>query len=151
MWVNYAQNHAGFVLGLDAHAPFFDENGNILRKVKYQQSPEVLATADTTACFYKSPDWEYEEEWRCVRDIQQSEGRLVTIEPILITQIVFGHRMQPWHISQIMQYVEGYGMNHVAFFLSSPSHSEWKFVNKPKTVSLCSSCSGNGYLMSDRG
>jgi Protein of unknown function (DUF2971) len=42
MWVHYAHNHTGFVLGFDAHAPFFREDQRVLRKVVYQKGPKVF-------------------------------------------------------------------------------------------------------------
>lgn len=149
MWVNYARNHTGFVLGFDAKAAFFNETGRILKKVVYRSRPKVLPAPDMCACFYKSPEWEYEQEWRCVREFQQSEDRLQAIEPTLITEIILGHRLESHHISRIVQVTAAYEMHHVGFSLSSPSLKEWKFVNKSKTISLCASCGGHGYLMAD--
>lgn len=99
MWVHYAHNHTGFVLGFDTKAPFFREEGRILRKVDYQSRPNVLPTADMNACFYKSLDWQHEKEWRCVREFKPSEFRLIPIEPAAITAIIFGHRMESWRIA----------------------------------------------------
>src|ERR1039458_5449854 len=36
MWVNYASNHTGFVIGFDSASPFFEDDGRQLRKVIYQ-------------------------------------------------------------------------------------------------------------------
>src|SRR5262245_61303190 len=53
MWVNYAHNHAGFVLGFDAHAAFFSNDERTLSKVKYRERPKVVTEASVDACFYK--------------------------------------------------------------------------------------------------
>jgi hypothetical protein len=149
MWVHYAANHTGFILGFDASAHFFRDDGRTLGKVIYQARPNVLPEADVRACFRKSNDWKYEKEWRCVRKFESSEPRMVGLDPALVKEIVFGFRMKPWHITRIMQLVTEYEMNHVKFMISSASKTEWTFQNHPKTMSLCNSCGGNGYLMDD--
>src|SRR5712692_171646 len=77
MWVHYARNHTGFLLGFNAHASFFQEDNRVLRNVVYRWGPKVFSEADMNVCFYKSAHWKYEQEWRCVRsfDISESRGR----------------------------------------------------------------------------
>jgi hypothetical protein len=149
MWVHYAKNHTGFVLGFSARAPFFQEDSRVLRKVAYQSVPRVFSEADMNACFYKSDTWTYEQEWRCVRPFQTSESRFVGIDSNLITQIIFGFRMEAWQISRIVQYTNILEMTHTQFLLSSPSRNNWTFENSPKRMAVCDNCSGNGYLMED--
>ena len=122
MWVNYAKNHTGFVIGLDAQAPFFNEDGRLLRKVQYQGSPRVFPVPNICGCFYKASLWKHEREWRCVRDFEESEARLVPIDPSLITEIVIGHKMETWNVAQLALRVAGQEISHVRFFLSSPSN-----------------------------
>ncbi len=149
MWVHYARNHTGFVLGFNARASFFRENNRVLQKVVYQRGPRVFSEADVNVCFYKSDQWEYEQEWRCVREFDRSEPRVVAIDPGLVTHIIFGSRMEAWQIARVMQYATGYEMTHTQFLLSSPSRTLWTFENIPKTMSVCGTCGGNGYLMND--
>jgi hypothetical protein len=149
MWVHYARNHTGFVLGFNAHATFFQENNRVLRKVVYRSGPKVFSEADVNVCFYKSDKWNYEREWRCVRSFQSSEPRVVGIEPDLVTQIIFGSRMEAWQIARIMRYATALEMTRTQFLLSSPSLTSWTFENSPKRMSVCSNCDGNGYLMDD--
>jgi hypothetical protein len=149
MWVHYAKNHTGFILGFNTHVPFFSEKNRILRKVTYQNRPDVLSNADLNVCFYKSDAWKFEREWRCVRSFQPSEPRMEAIEPELVSQIIFGSRMEPWQKARIVSYVTGYGMKDAQLFLSSPSRKSWTFENEPKTMSLCTKCDGNGYLVED--
>ena len=151
MWVNYAKNHTGFVIGFDARSPFFDEDGRLLRKVQYQSSPKVLPVPDISGCFYKASLWQHEREWRCVRVFEESEARLVPIDPMLITEIVIGHKMETWHIAQLAICVAGQGISRVKFFLSSPSNRSWRFEQKAISVSLCEACGGQGYKIADRG
>jgi len=149
MWVHYAQNHTGFVLGFNASASFFRENNRVLGKVNYLNHPKVFGEAGVNVCFYKSDKWEYEQEWRCVRSFDVSESRVVGIEPSLISQIILGSQMEPWQITRIVQYADAYEMVHVQFFRSFPSHKSWTFENKRKVMSVCSKCSGDGYLTED--
>ena len=150
MWVHYARNHTGFVLGFDARAAFFQESNRILRKVIYQPGPKVLAEADMNVCFNKSDEWLYEQEWRCVRSFEISESRAVEIDPSLVTRIIFGSRMETWQIARIMRSATVLEMiPRTQFLLSSPSISSWTIDNRPKTMSLCPHCEGDGYLMRD--
>src|SRR5712692_8115333 len=96
MWVHYARNHTGFVLGFNARASFFQENNRVLRNVVYRWGPKVFSEADMNVCFYKSAHWKYEQEWRCVRSFDISESRVAGIEPNLITHVIFGSRMENW-------------------------------------------------------
>lgn len=148
MWVNYARKHTGFVLGFNGQSPFFEEEGRRLRKVEYRQHPMVLSDADINACFYKSPVWDYEPEWRCVKEFNAAESRLMGFDPGIIREVVFGHDMGTSNIAKIMKFVAGYGMD-VQFFESSPDHSSWEMRNQPKTVTLCEHCNGDGYHMED--
>lgn len=150
MWVHYARNHTGFILGFNAKASFFRENDRKLKKVIYQNRPQVLLDADIKACFCKSDEWEHEQEWRCVRRFQSSETRMADIKPSLITQIIFGSEMEKWQIARIMLYATALEMTQTTqFLLSAPSKSSWTFENRPKTMSLCDKCDGDGYLMED--
>jgi hypothetical protein len=150
MWVHYARNHTGFVLGFNARASFFQENNRVLRKVRYRRGPKVLSEADINACFYKSNQWTYEQEWRCARSFEVKESRVVGIEPNLITHIIFGSRMETWQIARIVLYATALEMmTHTQFLVSSPSRTSWSIENHPKKITLCMNCEGNGYLMKD--
>jgi len=150
MWVNYARSHTGFVVGFRTDLPFFEADGRTLREVVYQSRPPLFdSTNEESACFYKSRAWEYEQEWRCVRRFSHTEDRLLEIEENLISEVIFGHHMELWNVARLACYI---GLRNMtpAFFLSSPDHSQWRFVNKPKTVTPCEHCSGQGFLMENR-
>jgi hypothetical protein len=150
MWVHYAKNHTGLVIGFNAHAPFFREEGRTLRKVVYQSSPNVFSDANLDVSFYKPKSWEYEREWRCVRNFHFSQSRLVTIESTSITHIIFGYLMETWQIARIMQYATVQKIQtHTQFLLSTPLPKSWTFENRPKVMSVCPTCEGDGYLMKD--
>jgi hypothetical protein len=153
MWVNYAENHTGFVIGFRTNSPFFQAGGAGLRKVVYDSPPPGFSEED--ACFYKSPDWKYEGEWRCVRTFGDSEDRLVNIfDENLIAEIIFGRSMKHGDISEIVSNAEALvkasSSAALAFFQATPDYSNWKFVNKPKTVECCNHCRGRGYRMENK-
>ena len=52
MWVNYARNHTGFVIGFRTASAFFQAGGASLRKVRYDPRPPDSVEED--ACFFKS-------------------------------------------------------------------------------------------------
>jgi DUF2971 family protein len=149
MWVHYARNHTGFVLGFNGNASFFNEDERALREVIYLSHPHVLHEAGLNACFYKSEAWKDEHEWRCVRHFEPLVSRMVGIEPSLVTQIIFGHQMDPWQIARIIHWTTEYEMTQTQFLISSPSRSSWTLENNPKRMSRCHNCSGVGYLMED--
>lgn len=150
MWVHYAQKHTGFILGFDAKASFFSDGGRKLDKVKYRTGPQVLDEANVDVCYYKSRNWAYEKEWRCVRQFERSESRFVAIEPSLITHIIFGFKMEAWQIARVMLYATACDMiSRTRFLVSTPLRKSWTFENKRKRVSLCDTCIGYGYLMEE--
>jgi len=148
MWVHYAHNHTGFVLGFNARAVFFQEDGRILKKVVYLHRPDVVTKPGLDVCFCKSDAWKHEREWRCVREFKQSESREVGIEPSLVRQIIFGSQMKDWQIARIMLYATALEMlTHTQFFRSTPVPKSWSFENTLNDISLCEHCGGDGYLM----
>jgi hypothetical protein len=101
MWKRYAEDGAGFVVGLDAQHPFFfkERDGvptNVLRKVIY--------TENRTESFWRNPyylflvkgvSWQYEEEWRMFRSYQECDESFGTIHlanlpPEIIKTVHFG-------------------------------------------------------------
>ena len=148
MWVHYAQNHTGFVLGFDAKAPFFSADQRILRKVTYRSRPPILADADINACFSKSSVWKHEKEWRCVRRFETSESRNVIVDPSVVKKIVFGMKMQPWQIARIVGATNNLDI-HPDYLISKAAKRSWTFDNMPKIVEFCGSCNGVGYNIHD--
>lgn len=155
MWVNYARSHTGFVIGFDAASPFFEESGRALRKVEYPVQPPVFQDGDENGCFYKSPEWEYEEEWRCVRrfgkdEFGKDESRTAPIEWQMVKEIIFGHRIEASLISRIVRYAtlraDGEEKSMPLLFSSAPMRREWRFMKKPQNYTMCKKCGGDGYL-----
>jgi Protein of unknown function (DUF2971) len=150
MWVNYARNHTGFVLGFDSGSSFFEVDERKLRKVIYQNSPPLFDEADENGCFYKSPEWGHEEEWRCIRRFKKDERRGASIEWAMLKHVIFGHQIALWMISRIVQYstllINSEGGTMPMFFSSSPAHSEWRFTNNEEHLTMCEHCGGDGYV-----
>jgi hypothetical protein len=95
MWAHYTENHKGLVIGFDAGHPFFLgnqwKNGALdlaaANKVVYiHQRPQfrfVNEINKTAAFLTKSPEWEYEGEWRMVRTIEEADEILYTDDGII--------------------------------------------------------------------
>jgi hypothetical protein len=148
MWVNYARNHTGFVVGFDAYSEFFREDHRELRKVIYQDSPPIFDAPSEDGCFYKSPEWRYENEWRCIRSFQDGAARHASFEWSMIKQIIFGHKMAQWLISDVIYSINAFEVAYGTapeILFSKPSHTEWKFINQARKVHSCEHCNGKGY------
>ena len=148
MWVNYACNHTGFVIGFDANAPFFAEDGRRLDHVQYRKLPDVVAAGGVDACFRKSDVWKYEREWRCVREFKKSEPRNVCVDSDVIREIIFGFHMEAWQIARILSATTAYEMN-PTFMMSKASKKSWTFDNERADFCLCEICDGRGYTMTE--
>ena len=86
-----------------------------------------------------------------MREFDDTESRLVAFEWDLVTEIIFGYRMEPRNIARIMQYAycwSGTSETTPDLFQFKPARNKWKFEKKRRTVSLCEKCKGDGYLMS---
>jgi hypothetical protein len=156
MWVHYARNHTGFVVGFDAQSAFFRDEGRLLAPVHYAE-PSIIPVPsqpeldEPGIAFYKSPAWSYEREWRCVKRFRTDESRLVSFEPQLIREIVIGHKTGSSLVAELVSWVAGFSIQeNVQFFLSTPSPAEWRFVHVPKVYSFCDHCNGQGYTVSQK-
>ncbi len=85
MWAHYADQHQGAVVEFDTSHAFFNrrrgpqDDFRHLRKVFYtEQRPHLLLNnSDALRFFYfKSPEWEYEQEWRLIVPLADCESRL---------------------------------------------------------------------------
>jgi len=72
MWAHYAQNHTGICVGFDSG---FDPYSTA-QPVCYQEDRALVAPLHTVSreqrlvenvLFVKSPHWQYESEWRCIK------------------------------------------------------------------------------------
>lgn len=111
MWAHYAQQHQGFVIEFDETHPYFnqkptpDETDSLL-KVKYSvdRPAQALMTGMDVLdmLLTKSKDWEYEQEWRLLRDLQEADLKmpnpmgdvhLFSFTPECLKGVILGARM----------------------------------------------------------
>ena len=89
MWAHYAQGHTGFVLELDGSHDFFKGNNSLLGFAKPERAeyrlerPRMTAeeTSEETALrdifFVKGSEWEYEKEWRYLKNLTNAHRKIV--------------------------------------------------------------------------
>jgi hypothetical protein len=96
MWAHYAAEHTGYVIGFDTSHKYWnnfgDEKGNdhlgVLRKVDYSDkrpAPKHLAAMLRTEMYFtKSREWEYEQEWRVFRGVENADQVIETEDTLPI-------------------------------------------------------------------
>jgi hypothetical protein len=121
MWAHYADQHEGFVIGLDTTDDCFKPRGpaallddtfglDELRPVQYQRARPspidtfALAMGDDTP-FIKSPEWAYEKEWRIRKHKKDARTTLapdstfpvwlMDLPRSCVREIILGCRMRP--------------------------------------------------------
>ncbi|TJZ71705.1 DUF2971 domain-containing protein [Chitiniphilus eburneus] len=133
MWAHYAQNHKGFVVGLDTEHPHFHQKKNEtdefrhLRKVLYSSerpSKSLKSTSPEDMLLTKSSDWSYEKEWRIFRALSESEQKIVqpnfdihlfSIQPECIAEVLIGARATADTIQSIKNVIRSdSSLNHVS-------------------------------------
>ena len=137
MWAHYAQNHEGFVIEFDENHTFFhripgllantdqlvsrlpSQECGYLRKVEYfDERPNhssILDLTPSSVLLAKSKEWEYEQEWRMFRLLEEAdetkasdEGSvyLFSIPPDCIKGLILGCRMSPEKKSEIIEIIK---------------------------------------------
>lgn len=121
----YANHHRGAVIGFDTRHAFFKQARHLtdgirrLRKVVYRlQRPAISMESeydDLDLLYFKSTDWEYEQEWRlilpldhCSRRIDRQPGYpvcLFNVPPECVRSILLGCRMPPSSKEQLMRFL----------------------------------------------
>lgn len=110
MWAHYADYHRGCAIGLDSDHEAFNRRADggtrALRQVRYVTDRPRVETIhreffEELFCS-KSPEWEYEEEWRMF-DAAQHANRELTVngepvllydfDPAVIREVIIGSRM----------------------------------------------------------
>jgi hypothetical protein len=85
MWAHYASAHAGFNIGFDSEHAYFDrrrseqDEFNHLRQVEYRARDEFAVMTDlngTRVLASKTPEWEYEKEWRMVSLLADADSTI---------------------------------------------------------------------------
>jgi len=112
MWSHYADGGRGFLIEFDSSHPWFsdkrDDSDSFrhLRKVSYiERSPSYfLNMPDQIALYTKSIEWNYEQEWRIIRnfnDARLNAGKdgydkdilLFAVPPSAITGVIAGYKV----------------------------------------------------------
>jgi hypothetical protein len=121
MWAHYATNHMGYVIALDGLHPFLNSGTKEfttgqLSKVKYSKiRPEGALENLTVEALYftKSYHWEYENEWRIIKNIKDANIKvadgdvcLFSVPPECIKVIYLGASCLTETEEKILQYVE---------------------------------------------
>src|SRR6266404_4526176 len=104
MWVHYAEQQKGFVIGFHTQSALFKNDGRQLGKVRYNPTPPDFAEmTPEQACFYKAQQWEYEEEWRCIQMFRADQSRDVSLEEGDIAEVIIGSQMSDGHLVEILE------------------------------------------------
>lgn len=119
MWAHYAQYHRGCAIGLDSEHPAFNQRADggtrTLRQVKYLADRPQVETIhpdffEELFCS-KSPEWQYEEEWRLFdaapfahheMTVNGERVLLYNIDPAIIREVVIGSRMTGEPLDRLM-------------------------------------------------
>jgi hypothetical protein len=107
--------------------------------------PQANVDEELRLCFYKSPEWDREREWRCVKRFEKDESRLVSFDSTVIKEIIVGHKADDPLIAQLVRAVAMTDCLHVQFYISKPDKARWKFSHQPRRYVLCEKCGGTGY------
>ena len=133
MWSHYANDHRGFIIGLDTNSRFFSEVGPFknttpLYEVIYadervQMPPPannpagILTSAEYMRFFRtKSTHWAFEKEWRMLatpfhenidgKDANELDVYLHELDAECVREIIFGYRMLPEKKEEIRRIVQ---------------------------------------------
>jgi len=140
LWSHYAESHSGFAVAFDSEHDFFKKNGIGTRKgfqdVKYENKRarfDFLKMGIEPDIFYiKSPDWEYEQEIRMIRDHKEADKvdrdrqgnpvYLFKVPSQAVKQVIFGYKSSPARRREIERKITGVSeLSHVEFFGMQPN------------------------------
>lgn len=151
MWAHYAQQHQGFVIEFDETNPYFDQKRRIddefnhLRKVHYSvdrpQRASLMDVSDEDMFLIKGKDWEYEQEWRMLRPLKDSDVKIPTptgdvhlfsLPPECVKGIVLGARMSDKDTSEIVNLINNDPRyNHVNIYQASVDERRFQLNIEP--------------------
>ena len=89
MWAHYAEEHAGFALALDGCHDFFKGTDSLLgfakpEQVEYSSKRPRMTIEETSEeaalrdiFFVKGSEWEYEKEWRYLKNLTDAHKKIV--------------------------------------------------------------------------
>jgi hypothetical protein len=141
MWVHYAGQHTGFVIGFKSGGAIF--SGGELREVQYD-TPPPISPPSLELCWYKDNHWSYEKEWRCIRKIGPGEKRDIGLEPEDVSEIILGSAMAGTHVNAVlgcMEWLRDFGVKLCQSKVDLTSRS---ILHEPSKLALCGACQGKG-------
>lgn len=127
MWAHYGDEHRGIVVELDFTHPslFMTSAGGKefagLFAVKYTSEKVCgIPTPDNVieTLVTKSPEWEYEKEWRFVRTLNllkevKDDIYVAEIAPEAIKRIILGARFPAHRLPEVMKHIKDGDLKHV--------------------------------------
>jgi hypothetical protein len=163
MWAHYARNSQGFVLGFDDRNAYFNRFGGgesriaALCPVTYSRKrPKVRDMLQLTMqelVFTKPLDWEYEKEWRIIRELSGSTialrkdgspqldelNEVVHLFPFPIAaleSVIIGSRMSRAISESIIDLMRSPEYKHVTLFQAKESERYYQLEIHPVDLSF---------------
>lgn len=144
MWSHYAASHEGFVIGFDSNHPYFnekkgpDDEFGYLRQVKYCETRPTLVMIEmsgTDILLVKSTQWDYEQEWRIIRPLQEANKiiqadscpiHLFQFPMTAVKEVILGCRMSEKRKQEIKAILTSESFQHVRVRQAEPDELEFK-------------------------
>jgi hypothetical protein len=109
MWSHYASSHTGFCIGYDTKMLWSQTQGRIGPVMYDDKFPEYGLfdkglEKNMKYSSIKSSNWSYENEFRII--IAYKTGKIVTLKEDVITEIIFGCKMDFKHRMEIIDIVK---------------------------------------------
>jgi hypothetical protein len=146
MWVHYAAQHTGFVVGFKSSGRIFLDEGD-LRDVKYDAPPPSIVPPSLDLCWYKDRHWFYEREWRSIREINLGKPRDVPIDPEDVLEIILGSAMTSSNVTTILESVDPLRPEiDIHINRSVVDIASRRIRHEPARLVLCGTCSGKGHV-----
>lgn len=152
MWAHYADQHKGAVIEFDAKHLFFNRrrgpNDDLrhFRPVTYTQERPAVFLSESNAVdffYFKSPEWEYEHEWRLIVPLADCSERnermlpelplcLFRVPPECILSVLLGCRMPERTKFALAKSVRSNrAFQHVAFEQAEPDERVFEIRRTP--------------------
>jgi hypothetical protein len=147
MWAHYANSHKGCVIGFDSDNSFFnqkkseDDELRHLRKVIYtkeRRKLDFMDLDDMTSFLSKGQEWRYEEEWRMLCALDDSDVvktaspddiHLFRLPFSSIVSLTFGARASINTIRKVLGLVrDNNDLTHIALSKMEVDDREYKLV-----------------------
>jgi len=148
MWTHYAVNHSGFALGFDATHRWFplpggEADGALCRRVSYRKTRHNVNHPDGQAVFFrKASCWEYEDEYRMVKDMARardletdSVDALAHFPASALVSVTLGVRCQLPTIRKILLILRNIAFRHVRLYYGVTSTDTYSITSSTEPPS----------------